>query len=380
MISSYPPTICGIGDYVECLLKELVNLTSKFNVNVIAEFDSKSDDPRINIHPVFDRKNYSGKEIIDKLNEIKPNITHFQHSYGIFGADERFIKLLEAAKSINSRIIVTFHTVHSRETLDFEMKSYDVEDYNRIICSYADHIIVHTYSMKQVLVRQGINPNKISVIRIGAFKFSEIFDSSFARNKLNLPLNNKLILIPGFIHRSKGTKIAIRLARELLKYTDDFKLVIAGWIHPKEFEIRNKRYAYECMQLIKKYNLEEHVIATKKNLPRNEFILYFCASDLVLLPYTQFNWSASGILKVAIGYHKPFIVTRIPKFEEVSEEISDEITVLPNDLNRMVKVAYRLLYDDEFRNQIIDRIKKYAEKVSWRNIAKEHLKIYSNLI
>ena len=49
---------------------------------------------------------------------------------------------------------------------------------------------------------------------------------------------------------------------------------------------------------------------------------------------------------------------------------------MPDDLDRMVKITYRLLYDDEFRSYIIDKIKQYAEKVSWSNIAEKHLKIY----
>ena len=378
-ISSYPPTICGIGDYTESLVKELVRINPNIKIDIIAEYEARSDVDTIKVHPVFDRKNYSGKEIIRAIRRIKPEITHVQHSFGILGADQRAINVLEAAKELGSKIVVTFHTVHSRETVDFKVQGYDIEEYNRIISSYADHIIVHTNSMKSVLVRQGVSRDKISVIRIGAFKFSKISKEE-ARRKLRIPHNEKILLVPGFIHRTKGTDIAIKVCKELTKYANNFKLIIAGWVHPKEFDNRNIEYAYKCLEIVNKYDLEDSVIFTRKNLSREELATYVSASDLILLLYTQINWSASGVLKLAIGAKKPFIVTRIPKFEEVSEEISDEITVLPSQVDKIAKIAYRLLYDEEFRGQIIKRIEAYARRVSWRNIASKHLKVYSRLI
>ncbi len=379
-ISSYPPTVCGIGDYTESLVKELINLYGDIYIDVIAEHEAKSSSKRIKVYPVFDRKNYNGREIINTLQILKPDIIHIQHSFGIFGADDRLLNIIKFSKKLNSRIVVTFHTVHTRETVDFEVKGYDIEEYNRIISSYADHIIVHTNSMKHVLMRQGIPEDKISVIRLGAFKFTSDIDLEQARSLLNLPLNIKLIVVPGFIHRTKGTKLAIRLCKELLKHTENFRLAIAGWVHPKEFQRKNIQYAYECLKLIEKYNLKKHVLVTRRNLSREELSYYIYSADLILLLYTQFNWSTSGILKVAIGAGKPFIVTRIPKFEEVSEEISDELTVLPNDFKRMVKLTYRLLFDEQFRDHIISRVKDYAKKVSWSNSARKHIELYNKLL
>ncbi len=378
-ISSYPPTICGIGDYTESLAKELIKLDPTIEIHVIAEYEAKSSIERIKVHPTFDRKSYTSQEIIEAIRKIKPEIAHLQHSFGIFGADQRAISILEALRKLGSKVIVTFHTVHSRETVDFKVAGYDIEDYNRIISSYAHHIIVHTNSMKQVLARQGVNKDKISMIRIGAFKFGHVSRKD-ARRKLEIPENAKVMLAPGFIHRTKGTDIAIKVCKELAKITKDVELIIAGWIHPKEIDERNIKYAYNCLKMISKYGLNDKVIATKRNLSREELSTYLSASDLILLPYTQFNWSASGILKLAIGAKKPFIVTRIPKFEEVSEEISDEITAPPNDVKRMAKIAYRLLYDQEFREKIVSRIEEYAKKVSWTNIAKQHIEIYSEII
>jgi len=379
-ISPYPNTICGIADYTYFLTKALVKINSKIDIHVIAESEGMSDDSRIKVYPVFDRKYFDPKPVIEVLNRLEPDIVHIQHSFSIYGSDERLINVMKFARSIDSKIVITFHSVHSRETADKTVMGCDIEEYNRLLCSYADHVIVHSRSMKNVLVRQGVSEEKISVLRIGVFKLSYI-DTLEARKKLGLPLDKKLLMILGFLSPGKGTHIAIKLCKELAKYTRDFRLVIAGWIHPKgSFKQEHAGYIKNCLELIKKYGVNKYVIIVGHYLSRDELPLYVSAADVIICPYVQKQWSSSGVIKLAMGAMKPFVVTRIPKFEEVSEEISDEIVIPYDDVDRMARITYRLLYDKPFRNFILSRIKQYSEKISWEKVAKKHLDIYYRLI
>ncbi|RLF22064.1 MAG: hypothetical protein DRN15_09965 [Thermoprotei archaeon] len=379
MVSPYPPTICGIADYSYQLIKALVQLRPDVNVYVVAEHGARSDNERVAVLPVFDRRDYRAEQIIEAIEEVDPDIVHIQHSFGVFGADDRLLEIMRSVKRLGAKLITTFHTVHSRETIDFELKGYDIEDYNRLVCKYSDHVIVHTRSMKNVLIRQGVEEDKIDVIRIGAFELDYV-DKEEARRRLGLPLDEKILVSPGFIHRGKGTHLLLALCRELLKHTREFKLIIAGWTHPKEFYEYNVKYALDCLNFIKHHGLEEHIIMVGHYLSREELALYVSAADVILCLYTQINWSASGVLKLAIGAGKPIVVTRIPKFEEVSEEISDEVVVLPTDIRRMARIVHRLLYDEDFRRFIESRVRAYAKKISWLNIAKEHLIIYNKVL
>ena len=378
-ISPYPPTVCGIADYTNCLVKGILENKPDLRIHVVAEKSARSDDPRVIVHSVFDRRDFRPSDIINVVRDLDINVVHIQHEFGIFGADERFIELLRFLKGRGLKVVVTFHTVHSNETARFRVKGFrDVEEYNRVICSLCDHVIVHTNSMRNVLARQGVPEDKISMFRIGLFDFG-IIGTEKARRGLKLPLDRKLLVFTGFFHRGKGMHILLGLVRELSKYCRDFKLIMAGAVHPLQASRENVDYVEELKSEIKRLGIEDFV-EIRHCLSRVLVTKYICAADVVLFPYLSINWSASGAIKIAIAASKPFIVTRIPKFEEVSEEISDEIVVLPDEVERMAKIVYRLLYDDDFRSSIVERIKRYAKRITWKNIAGEHLKVYYGLI
>ena len=133
-ISPYPPSICGIADYTYHLTKALLELNPDMRIDIITEYEAQSDDDRVVVYPSFD--------IISALERVKPRLVHIQHSFGVLGSDDRMIRILEVLRKLGARVVVTFHTVHSRETVDFEVKGYDIEEYNRIICSSS--ACVHT--------------------------------------------------------------------------------------------------------------------------------------------------------------------------------------------------------------------------------------------
>ena len=62
------------------------------------------------------------------------------------------------------------------------------------------------------------------------------------------------------------------------------------------------------------------------------------------------------------------------------EKISPETTFNVEEEDKMIDIILRLLTDKKFKDNVAEKIKKYAEETSWENIAKKHLKIYREVL
>jgi len=114
-------------------------------------------------------------------------------------------------------------------------------------------------------------------------------------------------------------------------------------------------------------------------LKTSSFDISFGASDVVVFSYSQEWYAGSGGLHLAIGSFKPVVVSKIPKFEEVPREISNELVFNPKDSSNLATILIKLLVDNNFREIIIDKVKSYALTTSWDLIAKTHIQLYETL-
>lgn len=130
--------------------------------------------------------------------------------------------------------------------------------------------------------------------------FGDIISKEEARNRLGLPVNDKIILFFGFIRQYKGLDLLLKaMADERIK-NQNIKLLIAG-----EFYEDEKPY----LQLIDENNLNDSVILKTTFIPDSEVKYYLCSGDCVVQPYK--NATQSGVTPLAYHFEKPMIVTNV---------------------------------------------------------------------
>ncbi len=127
-----------------------------------------------------------------------------------------------------------------------------------------------------------------------------------ARQKLNLGANDKLILFFGLIRHYKGLDILLEAMAHPEIKKQNIKLLIAG-----EFYEDKQPY----LDLIKKYELENHILLHDKFIANDEVRYYFCASNLVAQTYR--NATNSGVTMVGYYYEKPMLVTNVGGLVEI---------------------------------------------------------------
>lgn len=384
-ISPYPPTRHGVGSYTNYLYRALSRIDKEIKVQVVADKATSTIKTRkFEVVPCFDMCEASEAKVeyAEKITEAAlkfwPDVVHIQQAFSIFCPDERFLNLLEELikKRKKSKIVLTIHTVHTNETSDWEGMNMSMEEYNYRMSRLCDGIIVHQGSMKKSLIRQGVNEELIHVIPHGT-EILETVDKAEARKGLGLPEDGKIILSFGFLSKYKNRELIFEALPFVLEQIPNayvfFSAYVRDWVQ-KDFEYRK---LYE--EKAKEFCVRDQVIFADRFIPNEEIHLAFSASDVVVFSYRQKNLSASGVLHLAIGSFKPVVVSRIPKFEEVPQRISQELVFDSDDSSEMAKILVRLMLDNNYREAIIEKVKSYALKTSWDAVAALHMQIYRSL-
>lgn len=185
-----------------------------------------------------------------------------------------------------------------------------------------------------------------------------------ARKKLNLNPHDKIILFFGLIRHYKGLDILLEaLAAPEIK-NQGLKLLIAG-------EFYDDKNFY--LQLIKKLNLEDHVIVHDKFIPNDEVRDYFCAANLVAQTYR--NATNSGVTMVGYFYEKPMLVTNVGGLSEI---VPDEVCgyVVENNCALISEKIVDFFANDR-EKEFVKNVKIEKKKYEWIEFINSLLTLYN---
>ncbi|MBW2105008.1 MAG: glycosyltransferase [Deltaproteobacteria bacterium] len=376
-ISTFPPEMCGIGTYTNYLTNALLDIDDGISVTVLARKGGEQrKSERLTVIPSFSAGDYT--DVLINLRHLRADIIHIQHEFGLFPAEENFLKFLKEIKANKYPLILTLHTVYATHTLNMPGIDVDIEEYNCKIGDIVDCEIVHLdRPLRRVLLRMGIAKEKLEIIPHGTKLFA-LIDSYQAKERLGLPAG-KLILSFGFISKGKNQLSLIEALPLILKNVSDAYLFIAGY--SRVMDPDDLSYIKLCKEKARELNIEDRVIFSDDFIAEKDLPLVFSAADCCCYLYNEENRSGSGAIHIALGSGRPIIASRIPKFEEeLMKNVSDEILCLPNNIEAIAEITVRILNDKKFTNAIVRSIRKYAIDTSWEEIAKKHLILYQRFL
>ncbi|PIU66554.1 MAG: hypothetical protein COS84_05610 [Armatimonadetes bacterium CG07_land_8_20_14_0_80_40_9] len=376
-VSTYLPQECGIATYTDYLIRGIFEVDKDVEVSVVCERAAgRYEKERFKSIPCFDRKEDYVEDIVKGAKGA--DVVHLQHEYSIFRFDDRFSRVLKGLSSSQKKV-VTLHCVHTHETCNRGASyglSLDIEKYNREIVELSDQVIVHIRQCRDLLIREGAEADKISLIAHGT-EITDV-DQISSRQRLGLPQEGKIILMFGFIKPFKCIHIVLDALKEVLNEVGDAYFFVAGGIHPYSGKKKEKEYLELCQKKIKELGIEKRVIFPNKFFSNEDVPYIFSSSDVVLFPYYEDNRSASGAFHLAVGAGKPVIASRIPKFEELAE-VSEDLIVLPHNSQAIASRIIRLFQDEEFHQSIMEKVEEFRQRTSWQEVAREHLSLYRML-
>ena len=383
LISTYPPTTCGIASYSHHLTAALRATDPSVRVAVVTELDTTSADP--DVWPSFDRDGEYVAPILDGVENLDADLVHIQHEYGVFGLDERFHELLAGLRRAGRPVVVTQHTVHTTLSMDLGCSwrgrrpppsDLDIERYQREVGAAVDAVVVHQETaIRQVLLRQGLAENRVVTIPHGT-PIATPPDKAAARAALGLPLDEPLLLAFGFFEPAKNHAVLIEALSLLRADVPSAKLVIGGHIRYPAPE--TVAYRALCEQLVERLGLGDHVTFLDDPVPDDEIVTLLGAADVACFAYDEDTLSSSGALRWAVGCGVPVVASRVAKFSELSQ-ISDELLVNPRSPAQVARLVGRILSDSSFRTDMRRRGDRFADATSWDRVARRHLALYRDI-
>lgn len=130
--------------------------------------------------------------------------------------------------------------------------------------------------------------------------FGEAVNKAEARNKLDLPVEEKIVLFFGFIRKYKGLDLLFEAMNDPRIREAGIRLLVAG-------EFYEKREEYDA--LIERLQIAPQLILRTDFIPDSEVRYYLSAADFVIQPYR--NATQSGVTPLAYHFEKPMLVTNV---------------------------------------------------------------------
>jgi len=188
--------------------------------------------------------------------------------------------------------------------------------------------------------------------------FGEKISKEEARSKLNISLNDKVILFFGFIRKYKGLDILLNTMKLLKRdpSTENIKLLIAG-----EFYEDEKNYE----RLLNDSEIKDNLILHTEFISDSMVKYYLCAADCVVQPYR--NATQSGVTPLAYHFEIPMIVTNVGGLPSLVPDKKVGLIAEPNAESIAEKVKEYFELGEEF---FLPHLREEKKKYSWDNIVK----------
>ncbi len=374
-LSSYPPSHCGIGEYMRMLAASLKSVSRDVEVVVLSDtqggvkawFDGFSG---AYVRPTFKKGGNGLEGVLNALSEVGgADVLHVQHDYSLFGYGEDVLRVAVKAREegLTKAVVFTMHTVHHPFTDEVEAVVFQ----GRL--NECDAVIVHSHMQEFELRNQGIESLKIHRIPHGTLlnpylgypRTALLKDLGLSEDRVK----GFLAVIPGFLKRDKGLDILLESLKELRGCVGELTLIIAGEVWDEGV----LKYVEGIEEVV-------NLIFWERYLSRDEILKLAASADVIILPYRSVKfYSVSGILHLSMGSMKPIVGTRVPKLIELYQNVP-RLTVPPDDPESLAEILEWVMRNYDVVVPYMTSLYGYAVRTQWPRMARRHLNLYNRLL
>ena len=262
------------------------------------------------------------------------------------------------------RVIINVH-----DPIPFYIRPFEIHSLKKIY-NYSNGIILLNENAKKVFV-ENYKVNVPVFVTTSAFCDKDEFhliSKEEARSFFNLPNDRYVVLYYGSIRDSKGLDLLIEAFSVAHKKNDKLFLLIGGAFLKND---EKKKY----LELVSKYLKDSNSFARFEFIPDCDENKFFCASDVICLPYkTGFQ---SGVAQLALMYEKPIIVSNTG---DLSDCVSGNgFIISPNSVEEITEALLKIV--DKDQNEMSLNSKKLGENdFSLDNRVKLTIEVFNNIL
>ena len=373
-IGTYPPRECGIGTFTKNLRVSMLNNSLKEDTNegfLVAMSDNEEcsiypEEVKLMIRQEFQRDYLEAAKFI---NISGADICILEHEFGIFGG-QNGVYILPLLHRLNIPLVVTLHTV-------LKKPSYNEKAVLQEICKMSGKVVVMSLKAIGFLTKiYKVPKDKIAYIEHGVPDI--LFDQKQSKKEYKLE-RKKVLLTFGFIGRNKGIETAIKALPKVIEKHKNVIYIILGKTHPNVIRHSGEEYRIYLMKLVKKLNLENHVLFLNEFLNQNELFKYLSASDIYITPYLNEAQITSGTLSYAVGVGSAVISTPYWHAEELLADERGKLFKF-NDHNALSSIILNLLDNPKELKKLRRNAFEYGRKTTWTKTGKKYVELSEKLI
>lgn len=359
ILSTYPPTQCGIATFSQSLVNGL--LSQSASVDVVRLIDEPQPRPsKAVVH-----QHLAGRDLTVTRTVLNNyDVVIVQHEFGIFGGTDGDEILLLLSK-IHLPVIVVLHTVLTAPTVHQRFV------FERII-ELADALVTMTNTGRENLLKHyRVDPALVHVIPHGSADLRSVNPKKFGSGR-------PTILTWGLLSEGKGIEWGIDALAMLSDLTPKPRYIVAGQTHPKVKAKEGEKYRNFLIERAARKGVTDDLQFIDTYLDSESLKTLIQSADIILLPYDSRDQVTSGVLVEAVAAGKPTISTRFPHAIELLGDGSGAL-VDQFDSKGIADALRLLLTDKDHARGMQIRSEKKTESFLWPKVSKNYLELANSL-
>ncbi|WP_257668621.1 glycosyltransferase family 4 protein [Parapedobacter tibetensis] len=373
LIGTYEPRQCGIGSFSKNLFDAISAVNDDHAIEGVVVAingpDSEYDYPpevKCVIHQ-DDHDTYL--KAAEFINQSGADVCIVQHEYGIFGG-QNGVYILSLLHSLALPVIATFHTVLKKPSYNELLILKEIIKISRKVVVMADkaaELLQQVYDTPTTKIE--MVPHGVPDIR---------YNTTAVREELGLA-DKKVLFTFGFIGRNKGIETVISALPEVVSAYPEVVYIVLGKTHPNVVKHAGEEYRLFLHRLVKKLNLEEHVIFMNQYASQNDLFKYLSASDIYLTPYLNEVQVTSGTLSYAVGVGSAVVSTPYWHAAELLSKGRGRLFNF-NDDKHLAEVLMDLLRHPQKLDIMRQKAHEYGKSITWPKIGERYHSLVQDII
>jgi glycosyltransferase involved in cell wall biosynthesis len=360
MLSTYPPTQCGLATFTAALRLELAAICRDVGVVRVVDSPETHDGNEVVGH-LINGSAESAAGAVKVLNDYDAVIV--QHEYGIFGGPDG-CDVLDVIDALTVPVIVVLHTVLLAPTASQRR----ILEHLLAAC---DSVVTMTATARDRLVSTyGADPNRVVVIPHGAIDQRAV---PTTRSTSARPL----ILTWGLLGPGKGIEWAVDAMAGLRDLQPRY--LVLGKTHPKVLERNGETYRASLERRIEDVGAADLVDLDPSYLTVAALATVVERADVVLLPYDSRDQVTSGVLIEAVAAGRPVVSTAFPHAVELLGD-GTGLVVPQGDSAALEAALRRVLSEPGLADAMAARASSKAPELFWSAVAAQYRGIADRLV
>jgi glycosyltransferase involved in cell wall biosynthesis len=360
ILSTYPPTPCGLATFSAALARGLEANGTEVGVVRLAD-GARSADPRVLTEIDIDVPASVPRASV-ALNEC--DVAVVQHDYGLYGGADGE-EVIDILHRLTIPSIVVAHTVLLEPT-DHQKKVLEA------VASAASVVVVMALTARRRLCsRYDVDPSKVTMIPHGAV-------TPPPRRRADYT-GRPLLLTWGLLGPGKGIESAIDAMADLKDLSPLPRYVVAGSTHPKVRSSEGEAYRDMLMERARSNGVASSVTFDPAYRDVASLTALIQDASVVVLPYDSRDQVTSGVLVDAIAAGTPVVATAFPHAVELLS--SGAGMVVPHGDAKALAAALRLFLTEPARSSAMaTEAARLAPGFGWPAIGGQYADLAEGLL